>query len=77
MAGASQSDSSLYYSLVVTFRTGHLIPTLARRFSQMRCKGTAFFEVLKIFSAIKLLKISSLHNFLNIDKMVDRILLTR
>lgn len=43
MAGASQSDSSLHYVVVVVFRTVHLLPTLATRFSQMRCKGTAIF----------------------------------
>ena len=36
MAGASQSDSSLHYVVVVVFRTVHLLPTLATRFSQMR-----------------------------------------
>lgn len=44
MAGASQSDSSLHYVVVVVFGTVHLLPTLATRFSQMRCKGTALLS---------------------------------
>ena len=49
MAGASQSDSSLYHALVVTFRTVafdfHVCFATHSISIKSRCKGTAYFSI--------------------------------